>query len=146
MRRLAELGADHVIDYVSHNFVEAVYRLYSKPHRRGTGGGVDVVINFTGGDTWTKSLQCRRRGGRMLTCGATAGSDPQTDIRYIWTFELQIPGSNGWTKDDLATLLQLIQEGKLQPVVDTVLPLTAAREAVRLLEEREVIGKVVLTP
>lgn len=82
----------------------------------------------------------------MLTCGATAGYDPPTDIRYIWTFELQLLGSNGWTVDDLERLLNMVQTGKLKPVIDRVLPLTEAAEALRLLEEREVIGKVIVEP
>jgi alcohol dehydrogenase len=145
-QRLTAFGADHVINYATHDFVEEIHRLYGKPHRRGAIGGVDVVINFTGGDTWVKSMKCLRRGGRMLTCGATAGFDPQTDMRYIWTFELHILGSNGWTRQDLETLLKLVQDGSLRPVIDCTLPLTEAREALRRLEEREVIGKVIVTP
>jgi alcohol dehydrogenase len=105
-----------------------------------------VVVNFTGGDTWVPSLRCLRRGGRLLTCGATAGFDPRTDIRYIWTFELQILGSNGWTTDDLVTLLGLVETRRLVPVIDRVLPLAETREGLRLLAEREVIGKIVVVP
>ena len=82
----------------------------------------------------------------MLTCGATAGFDPKTDIRYIWTFELQLIGSNGWEVGDLERLLQLVQEGTLKPVIDRILPLTEAAEALRILENREVIGKVIVEP
>ena len=67
-------------------------------------------------------------------------------MRYIWTFELHILGSNGWTRTDLETLLQLVQDKALTPVIDCILPLPEAREAVRLLEEREVIGKVIVVP
>jgi alcohol dehydrogenase len=91
-------------------------------------------------------MKCLRRGGRMLTCGATAGFDPRTDIRYIWTYELAILGSNGWTREDLETLLQMVRAGRLRPVIDRVLPLEEAREGLRLLEDREVIGKVVIAP
>src|SRR5215467_12344865 len=52
--------------------------------------GVDVVINFTGGDTWQPSLRCLKRGGKLLVCGATAGHDPKEDLRYVWSFELKI--------------------------------------------------------
>ena len=144
--RLRELGADEVIDYAAGDFMAEVHRRFGKPHRRGYEGGVDVVVNFTGGDTWVRSLRCLRRGGRLLTCGATAGFDPKTDIRYIWTFELQVLGSNGWTVDDITTLLALVKAGRLQPVIDRVFPLTEAREALRLLEDREVIGKVIVAP
>jgi alcohol dehydrogenase len=145
-KRLFELGADHVIDYARADFMTEVHTRFGKPHRRRFDGGVDVVINFTGGDTWVPSLRCLRRGGRLLTCGATAGFDPRTDIRYIWTFELQVLGSNGWTPDDLVTLLRMVEEHRLAPVIDRVLPLREAREGIRLIADREVIGKVVVVP
>jgi alcohol dehydrogenase len=146
IKRLYELGADHVIDYARDDFMAEVHRRFGKPRRRGPDGGVDVVVNFTGGDTWVPSLRCLRRGGRLLTCGATAGFDPRTDIRYIWTFELQVLGSNGWTQEDLVTLLQMVEQRRLAPVIDHVLPLAEAREGLRLLAEREVIGKVIVAP
>ena len=146
--RLRGLGADDIIDYAQEDFVEAVYARYGKPSRRGSGSdrGVDVVVNYTGGDTWTKSLRVLRVGGRLLTCGATAGYDPPEDIRYIWTFELQILGSNGWAREDLTALLDLLQAGKLQAVVDEVFPLERAPEALMRLENRQVFGKLVVTP
>src|SRR5580700_9852540 len=101
--RLRALGADHTVNYHEQDFVKAVYELYGKPVRRGEGTdrGVDVVVNYTGGDTWTKSLRVLRVGGRLLTCGATAGYDPPEDIRFIWTFELTVLGSNGWANQDI---------------------------------------------
>lgn len=146
LQRLREFGADEVINYTTHDFVKEIFRLYGKPHRRGGEGGVDMVINYTGGDTWVPSLKCLRRGGRLLTCGATAGFDPATDMRYIWTYELHLLGSNGWTREDLESLLGLVRDSKLRPVIDRVFPLAEAGEALRLLEEREVIGKVIVTP
>jgi alcohol dehydrogenase len=146
MRRLTELGADHVVNYVETNFVDWVYGTYGKAGRRGAPGGVDVVVNFTGGDTWVPSLKVLRRGGRVLTCGATAGFDPKEDLRYIWSFELEIRGSNGWMKPDLTELLELIRSKKLVPIIDKELPLEDVNEAFRLLEEREVFGKVLVRP
>ena len=87
-----------------------VYAKYGKPHRRGVRmSGVDVVVNFTGGDTWVPSLKTLHRQGRMLTCGATAGFDPKEDLRFIWTFELKVLGSNGWMRSDLDKLLELVR-------------------------------------
>jgi len=105
-----------------------------------------VVINFTGGDTWVPSLRCLKRGGKLLVCGATAGYDPKEDLRYVWSFELQIIGSNSFYDDNLAALMDLIDAGKIKPVIDKVLPLEEAREGLRLIQDREVIGKVVVTP
>jgi alcohol dehydrogenase len=146
LERLAALGADEGIDYKVDNFMKTIHERHGKPRMRGTEGGVDVVVNFTGGDTWVPSLRSLRKGGRMLTCGATAGYDPKTDIRYIWTFELDIKGSNGWERDDLHALLDLVQQGRLEPTIDRVLPLAQTAEAFRLLDEREVFGKVIVDP
>jgi len=146
LARLQDLGADYGIDYAKEDFVKWVYAKYGKPHRRRFDGGVDVVVNFTGGDTWVPSLRALHRQGRLLTCGATAGFDPIEDLRYIWTFELNILGSNGWMREDLTTLLDLISAGKLKPIIDRALSLPEVNEAFRLLEDRIVFGKVIVTP
>jgi alcohol dehydrogenase len=92
------------------------------------------------------SLRCLKRGGKLLVCGATAGYDPKEDLRYVWSFELQIIGSNSFYDDNLAALMELIGAGKIRPVIDKVLPLEQAREGLRLIQDREVIGKVVVKP
>jgi alcohol dehydrogenase len=141
-RRLEELGADETIDYSTTDFVahcrERTGSLFS-------GGGYDVVVNFTGGDTWARSLRCVKAGGRVLTCGATAGYDPPTDLRFIWTAEMDIRGSNGWTRQDLSDLLDLVRAGRLVPVVDAVVPLEEGVEAHRMMEERRFFGKIVIS-
>jgi alcohol dehydrogenase len=143
--KLRALGADEIID-ARDDMAKAVYALFGKPHRRTFDGGVDVVVNFTGGDTWVPSLKCLRRGGRLLTCGATAGFTPPEDLRYIWTFELDIRGSNGWTKDDLTSLVELVAEGRLRPAVETTLTLDDAAHGFHLLETRQAFGKIVICP
>jgi NADPH:quinone reductase-like Zn-dependent oxidoreductase len=146
MQLLKELGADEVIDVSAVDFSKWAIERYGKPQRRSYEGGVDAVINFTGGDTWLPSLRCLKRGGKLLVCGATAGYDPKEDLRYVWSFELKIIGSNSFYDDNLQALLQLIQDGKMKPVIDKVLPLDDAAEGLRLIQDREVIGKVVVTP
>jgi NADPH:quinone reductase-like Zn-dependent oxidoreductase len=146
MQKLQELGADEVINVKDTDFSKWAVEKYGKPQRRNYDGGVDVVINFTGGDTWHPSLRCLKRGGKLLVCGATAGYDPKEDLRYIWSFELQVIGSNSFYDENLQALMQLIAEGKMKPVVDKVLPLQQAREGLRLIQDREVIGKVVVAP
>jgi len=66
-----------------HRLVEMGDRKIRQPQRRSFEGGVDAVINFTGGDTWVPSLRCLKRGGKLLVCGATAGYDPKEDLRYV---------------------------------------------------------------
>jgi alcohol dehydrogenase len=146
--RLRALGADHLINYAESDFVQAAFALYGKPSRRGAnvGNGLDVVVNFTGGETWVKSMRCLKVGGRLLTCGATAGYDPQEDIRFIWTFELEIRGSNGWQRSDIVALLEMVQQRRLNTLVERTYQLADAAEALRVIEDREVFGKIVVTP
>jgi alcohol dehydrogenase len=146
--KLEALGADHTINYARSDFVKDIFARYGKPSRRGAGvtNGVDVVVNYTGGDTWVKSLRCLRVGGRILTCGATAGFNPMEDLRYIWTFELQVRGSNSYRREDILKGLELVASGRLAPQIDAVLPLSQAAEGLRRLEAREVFGKVIIAP
>jgi len=146
LERLKELGADHVIDYKTTDFSKWAIEKFGKPQRRTHEGGVDVVINFTGGDTWVPSLRCLKRGGSLLVCGATAGHDPKEDLRYIWSFELKVIGSNSFYDDDLSALMALIASGRIKPVIDKVLPLEEAAEGLRLIRDREVMGKVIVAP
>ena len=145
LERLRALGADHTIDYTANDMREAVWELVGKPRVFGV-GGVEMVVNCTGGGTWKDSIRCLKAGGRLLTCGATAGFDEAVDVRYVWTFEHSLMGSNGWRRDDITTLLDHAASGRLVPVIDRVLPLDRVHEAERLLEDRAVFGKVVLTP
>jgi alcohol dehydrogenase len=146
LARLRGLGADHAVNYKRADFSKWVIEKFGKPQRRSYEGGVDCVINFTGGDTWVPSLRCAKRGGRILVCGATAGFDPKEDLRYIWSFELSVIGSNSYTDEDLRALLDLVSRGELKPAIDRVLPLERAAEGLRLIRDREVVGKVVVTP
>ena len=146
LERLKALGADMLIDYTRQDYVKLIYEKYGKPQRRKFTGGVDVVVNYTGGETWVPSLKVLHRQGKVLTCGATGGFDPKEDLRFIWTFELQILGSNGWLRDELVELLELVRQGKIKPVIDEALPLEEANEAFAMLEDRRVFGKVLLIP
>ena len=140
LAQLRELGADYLVDYIEypefHRYVRSI-----------TGGeGVDVVVNYNGGDSWVRSLKAVKHGGRILTCGATAGFDPPTDIRYIWRREMDILGSDGWHRQDLIELIDAVRQGRITPVIGAVLPLEETAEGHRLLEDREIFGKVIITP
>jgi len=146
LTRLKEIGADHVINYKQTDWSKWAVEKYGKPQRRSYEGGVDAVVNFTGGDTWLPSLRCLKRGGKLLVCGATAGYDPKEDLRYVWSFELKIIGSNSFYDEDLKALLDMVAKGAIKPLIDRTLALEEAREGLRLIQDREVIGKVVVTP
>jgi len=146
LARLKEVGADHVVNYATTDWSKWAIEKYGKPQRRSFEGGVDAVVNFTGGDTWLPSLRCLKRGGKLLVCGATAGYDPKEDLRYVWSFELKIIGSNSFYDEDLKALLDMVAKGAIKPLIDRTLALEEAREGLRLIQDREVIGKVVVTP
>jgi len=146
LARLKALGADHLINYATGDFMKEVFARFGKPDRRSQKGGVDVVVNHTGGDTWVPSLRCARRGGKVLVCGATAGFAPQEDLRYIWTYELKVLGSNGWQRSDLAELLALCQSGRMRPVIDRRYGLDEAVAALKAMEDRSLFGKLIVGP
>ena len=136
-QRLMELGAEAAINYSERDFSREAWNLSGKK-------GVDVVVNFTGGDTWVPSLRALRHGGKLLTCGATAGFDPKTDIRYIWQRELQILGSNGYMKEDVAKGMAFVAEGRLEIPAIRTFPLEALADAEALMESRDFFGKIVV--
>ncbi|MED4784909.1 zinc-binding dehydrogenase [Brevibacillus choshinensis] len=139
LEKLKQLGADYVINYNKADFSKETWRISGKK-------GVDVVVDYTGKDTWPKSILATKKGGRVLTCGATTGFEAVTDLRYVWVRELALLGSNGWERSDLEQLISLVRSKKLVPVIDRVLPLEEIREAHRVIEEREIFGKVIITP
>jgi NADPH:quinone reductase-like Zn-dependent oxidoreductase len=137
--RARQLGADEAIDYTSTDFAAAA--------RAATGKrGVDAVIEHVGGDTFVGSIKAVRNGGRIVTCGATAGFHPAIDLRHIFFRQIEILGSTMGSKADLLAVLGHVAAGRLSPVVDRVLPLALAADAHRVLEERAAFGKVVLEP
>jgi NADPH:quinone reductase-like Zn-dependent oxidoreductase len=133
------LGAHYGINYQRQDFLREVRRITQKR-------GVDVVIEHIGVEVWERSLLCLATGGRLVTCGATTGYQATTDLRHVFFRNLQILGTKGGPKAPLYTIMRLVQEGKLQPVLDRVLPLQEAREAHCLMEARQQFGKLVLVP
>ena len=138
-QRLREIGADEVVETGDGGFDRKVWALTEKR-------GADVVVNYTGGDTWIPSLRALRKGGRLVTVGATAGYESMIDVRYVWVRELSLLGSDGWTPEELLTLCRVTWEGRIHPIIDRVLPLSRAAEGEEALEHREVFGKVILRP
>jgi alcohol dehydrogenase len=137
-RRLKELGADHVINYSENpDFSKAVWTATGKK-------GVDVAINFTGGDTWIPTQRSMAVNGRILTCGSTAGHECEIDVRFLWFREMEIIGSRAYVPDDIKACLQFVADKKIAPIIDKVLPLDQAGEGVRMLDERRVFGKVII--
>src|SRR5699024_7443426 len=137
--KLAELGADICINTSEEDWGAQIWKATGKR-------GVDLMVDNTGAQTWQQSIRSTRAGGRVVTCGATSGYEVTQFQPYVWVRELDIRGSNGWSREDLEALLGLVEDGSLKPVIDRVMPLEEIHEAERLIEEREVFGKVVMQP
>lgn len=132
-----ELGADVTIDYTREDVAEVV-------HRHTDGRGVDVVVEHIGASTWSQSLECLAKRGRLVTCGATTGNQGRVDIRRLYQKQWTILGSALGNRTEFLQILKLAGEGKLKPIIDKVLPLKDAAHAHRRLMERQQFGKVVL--
>jgi NADPH:quinone reductase-like Zn-dependent oxidoreductase len=137
--RLRALGADTVLVAADDAFGKQLWAATGKQ-------GADVVVDYSGQRTWPQSIRCTKPGGRLVTCGATSGHEAVTDLRYVWVREIDIRGSDGWTRSDLLALCRLVEDGELQPVIHAIHPLSRAREAIAELEERRAFGKVVVVP
>jgi NADPH:quinone reductase-like Zn-dependent oxidoreductase len=137
LARAKELGADAGIDHSATDFAREVRKLTGKR-------GVDVVLDSVGKATWRQSIAAAAKGGRLLTCGATTGTDPQTDLGRIFWNQLTVYGSTMGTHAEFAEMLRIFRDGKVKPVVDAVFPLGKARDAEQRLEEKRQFGKIVI--
>ena len=137
--RLKKVGVDHVINYAKQDFSREAWRISGKK-------GVDLCVNFTGGDTFAPSLRALRHHGKLLTCGATAGFDPKIDIRYIWQRELRIIGSNSYGLEDIRRGMLDVASGRCSLPQITTFPLSRLGDAETLMELRDFFGKIVLVP
>ena len=139
LARARELGAAETINYRETDFAREVARLTGKR-------GVDVVVEHVGQETFEGSVRSLAKGGRLVTCGATTGPRGEIHLPRLFFKSLSILGSTMGSLGELHRIVQLVVDGKLAPVVDRVLPLDEAREAHRILEDREAFGKVILLP
>jgi NADPH:quinone reductase-like Zn-dependent oxidoreductase len=139
LERARELGADETILYAEGDWAAEVRRLTAKR-------GADIVFEHVGESTWESSILAVAAGGRIVTCGATSGPAGRTDLRHLFARQIQILGSYVGRLSELFEIFRWVERGQLRPVVHRALPLAEAAEAHRLLEKREVFGKVVLVP
>lgn len=138
LAKAKQIGADEVIHHGIMPIAKEVRRLTNNR-------GVDVVFEHVGAATWDESVKSLGQSGRLVTCGATTGSDSKLDLRFLFTRQLSILGSYMGTKDELRTLLKLVAQGRLNPIVDKIWPLHECATAHNYLEKGKQFGKVVLT-
>jgi len=137
LERAKQLGADHAVNHRKRDFVEAVNELTKQR-------GVDLVVDCVGGEVWRKSLASLTRGGRLVTCGATAGGQPDDDIAAIFSKHLTIYGSTLGSREEFRQLLSFLTVSRIKPIIDSVFPLRDAASAQHRVETAQQFGKVVL--
>jgi len=137
LERARGLGAHEVINHHTQDIADEIKRL---TNRR----GVDVVIEHVGAATWARSLRSLARGGRLVTCGATTGSNASLDLAALFSRQLTVHGSYVGTKGELLRAARFFFTGELNPVVDCTFPLADASAAQRRLESSGHFGKIVL--
>ena len=107
---------------------------------------VDVVMETVGAATWSHSLRSLKPGGRVVIAGATSGSQPPADLSRVFFLQLSVVGSTMGTRDELQRLVAMCEATGVRPLIDHVLPLAAADEALRHVAAGDLFGKIVLTP
>jgi NADPH:quinone reductase-like Zn-dependent oxidoreductase len=135
--RTRALGAEEVFDHYGDD--------YSRRIRDATNGrGADIVFEHVGQATWDRSVRSLARGGRLVTCGATTGPKAALDLQHLFARQLSLLGSYMGRKGELRDAAPLFFDGRVRPVIDEVLPLSAAVSAQQRLENGEQFGKIVL--
>lgn len=132
-----QLGADVTLNHKTQKVAHEVRALTKKR-------GVDVVVENVGAATWDDSLRCLRRGGRLVTCGATSGPQVGLDLRRLFWHHWSILGSTMGNASEYQEIVRRLGKGELRPVVDRVYPMKQARQAYERLAKGEQLGKVVV--
>jgi NADPH:quinone reductase-like Zn-dependent oxidoreductase len=133
------LGADQVVNYRTHDFVEAAKAWTGKR-------GVDVVVEHIGGETFERSVYALTRLGTLVSIGSHDTHWGRLDLRHVYSKNLRILGTNLGSILELETILDYVAEGRLRAVVDRIYPLGEARAAVQHILDRRNKGKVLLVP
>jgi len=132
-----QLGAEVTLNHRTQQVAQEVRALTNKR-------GVDVVVENVGAATWDDSLRCLRRGGRLVTCGATSGPQVSLDLRRLFWHHWSLLGSTMGNAAEYAEIVRRLGEGQLRPIVDRVYPMAQARQAFERLAKGEQLGKVVV--
>jgi len=131
------LGADHVINYHENNVSKMLLEITN-------GRGVDFVFEHVGEESWPSSLRSLKKGGKIIVCGSTSGPNVQLDLRHLYIKHQQIIGSTMGNRKDLQELSQLIDQGKLKPIISESLHFTEIKKAHEILEQNKQMGKIVI--
>jgi NADPH:quinone reductase-like Zn-dependent oxidoreductase len=127
------------LDHTREDLAAAVRTLTAKK-------GADVIVEHVGGRVFENAMAALARDGRLVTCGATTGAKVTLDLNGLFGRHQSVLGSYMGRRQDMQEMLPHVANGTLKPVVDTVFPLTEAREAHERMAARRQFGKLVLVP
>ncbi|PYM22078.1 MAG: alcohol dehydrogenase [Candidatus Rokuibacteriota bacterium] len=133
------LGAEHVVNYRTQDFVEEARTWTAKR-------GVDVVVEHIGGETLERSTYALTRLGTLVSIGSHDTHWGRLDLRHVYSKNLRIVGTNLGSIVELRTILDYVADGRLRAVVDRAFPLKDARAAVQYVLDRKNKGKVLVIP
>lgn len=137
MQKAKEAGADFVLNRTNSNPFDEVRRLTN-------GRGVDLVLENVGAATWGESQKILRKAGRIVTYGRTTGREAITNLSLLFWNEQTLIGSTMGSLTDFREIMELVFNGSIDPIIDSVYPLEQAREAYARYERGEQFGKIVL--
>jgi len=126
-----------VINYRTERFEGVVRKLTAKK-------GVDVVFEHVGAETFNGSLLCLKRGGRLVTCGATSGASITLNLMQLFQQQYRIIGSFGASMRNIRESLAKMAGG-MRPVIDSEFPLAEVERGLARLESRQVFGKIIIS-
>jgi len=133
------LGADYVINHLNETIHKRVKEITD-------GVGADIVFEHVGEATWNSSLKSLRRGGRLVTCGATTGANVSINLRHLFIKNLSILGSTMGDRKAFSEVVKWLAQGKIKPVVDRLFSMSEVAKAHVHIENRQQFGKVILIP
>lgn len=137
MQKAQEAGADVALNRKASNPFEEVRRLTN-------GRGVDLVVENVGASTWGESQRILRKGGRIVTYGRTTGREAVTNLSLLFWNEQTHIGSTMGSLTDFREVMELVFNGTINPIIDSVYPLEEARQAYARYERGGQFGKIVL--
>jgi len=138
MEKARALGVEFVLDHYHQDVAKEVRKITD-------GRGVDIVVDHVGSATWQLSVRSLAKGGRLVLCGATTGPEVSIDLRFLYIRQQSILGSTMGPRGDMFRILQLVETGKLNGVVDRVFPFYEVAQAHQYLESGQQFGKVILS-
>jgi NADPH:quinone reductase-like Zn-dependent oxidoreductase len=136
IERAVAMGASGGVNYHTDRVSKAIPEM--------SNGGVDMVIDSVGEASWGESLRSLRRGGRLVTCGATTGSNPPADLQRVFIRQLEIYGSTGGSVGEFHQLLDVFNRGLVKPVIDATFGMSDIRPAFDRLASGAQFGKISL--